>query len=116
MIRFSGARGFIVRTVNLHNALLYDADLQNANLSRSNLSGANLTAANLSGADLRDTNLQNANLSSSSMVNALLGGIQFNGKTYLPDGQLWTSDTDMSRYTNPEHPDFWQPEWAKKSD
>jgi len=25
----------------------------------------------------------------------------------------WTPDTDMSRYTNSNHPDFWQPDWAK---
>jgi hypothetical protein len=28
--------------------------------------------------------------------------------------KYWTSDTDMSRYTDPNHPDFWQPDWAKE--
>jgi len=30
--------------------------------------------------------------------------------------KYWTPETDMTRYTNPEHPDFWQPEWAKESE
>ncbi len=33
--------------------------------------------------------------------------------------KLWedqTPETDMSRYTDPEHPDFWQPDWAKEDD
>jgi len=27
--------------------------------------------------------------------------------------KYWTPDTDMSRYTDPEHTDFWQPDWVK---
>jgi len=30
--------------------------------------------------------------------------------------KYWTPETDMSGYTNLEHPDFWQSDWAKKSD
>ena len=25
----------------------------------------------------------------------------------------WTPETDMTRYTNPDHPDFWEPEYIK---
>jgi len=34
----------------------------------------------------------------------------------LPDGSKWTPDTDMTRYTDPNHPDFWQPDWVKDQD
>jgi hypothetical protein len=26
----------------------------------------------------------------------------------LPDGTNWTSDTDMMRFTDPAHPQFWR--------
>lgn len=29
------------------------------------------------------------------------------------DKKTWTPDTDMTRYTDANHPDFWQPDWAK---
>jgi hypothetical protein len=51
---------------------------------------------------------------------------QFDENTILPDAEFvvdnksfdkhWTPQTDMTRYTNPDHPDFWQPEWATKYD
>lgn len=28
------------------------------------------------------------------------------------DKKTWTPDTDMTRYTDANHPDFWQPDWA----
>ena len=28
--------------------------------------------------------------------------------------KYWTPDTDMTRYTNPEHPDFWEPDWVRE--
>ena len=37
------------------------------------------------------------------------------GQAILPDGTHWTPETDMSRYTDHSHPDFWQPDWLKKS-
>jgi len=29
--------------------------------------------------------------------------------------KYWTPDTDMQRYTDPDHPEFWEPEWAKQA-
>jgi hypothetical protein len=26
----------------------------------------------------------------------------------LPDGTRWTPDTDMERFTDPQHPAFWR--------
>jgi len=29
--------------------------------------------------------------------------------TTLPDGTRWKPDTDLARFTDPDHPDFWRP-------
>ena len=31
-----------------------------------------------------------------------------------PDHKRWTPETDMTRYTDPSHPDFWQPDRVKE--
>jgi hypothetical protein len=64
----------------------------------SNLQGADLTLTNLQGADLRRTNLQGADLEVA----------QFDENTILPDMTKWTPDTDMKRFTDPKHPQFWR--------
>jgi hypothetical protein len=53
--------------------------------------------------------------------------VEFDTDTVLPDARIidwddkttpvydkyWTTRTDMSRYTDPNHPNFWQPEWIR---
>lgn len=34
----------------------------------------------------------------------------FDERTILPDGTFWTSETDVRRFTDRNHPDFWKPE------
>jgi len=106
---------------NLKQADLLAADLYQAYLYRSNLEGANLIGANLKRADLREAKLRGAIIDSST---------EFDSLTALPDATrigtgvngepiydiFWTPDTDMFRYTDPNHPDFWQPDWAKSDD
>jgi hypothetical protein len=48
-------------------------------------------------------NLGGASLHSSSLQNA-----EFDEDTKLPDETIWTPDTDMARFTDPNHPDFWR--------
>ncbi|MEL6152396.1 MAG: hypothetical protein AAFR56_22390, partial [Chloroflexota bacterium] len=51
--------------------------------------------------------------------------VLFDETTILPDSDLrdyadgskrisrpWTPETDMTRYTDPDHPDFWQPAYT----
>jgi hypothetical protein len=33
---------------------------------------------------------------------------QFDEETRLPDDTKWTPDADMSRFTDPKHPEFWR--------
>lgn len=112
---------------NLQGANLLYAKLQNANLVIANLQGTDLQHANLQGADLVGLNLHGANLRDANLRGAKgvdLAG--FDEKTVLSDGvwdeekgqytpdSYWTPDTDMTRYTDPDHPDFWEPEWVKQ--
>ena len=84
-----------------------------------------MRSSNLQDAYLAYANLQNAILINANLRNAILENTEFNEKTVLPDAEAigldsednkiyskyWTPETDMTRYTNPEHPDFWQPEY-----
>jgi uncharacterized protein YjbI with pentapeptide repeats len=105
-------QGANLEIVNLELANLTMVDLQDANLYGASLQGANLSLANLKGANLLETSFQNANLSKAA----------FSVTTILPDqdttpfGDLFIDkyyrpgNTDMTRYTDPKHPDFWQRE------
>jgi hypothetical protein len=127
----------ILAEANLQDANLLFANLQQASLAEANLHDADLSGANLQQTNLRKANLQNANLCRANLTHAVLAeanlygtqleGTKFDRKTVLPDAKdmgvdehiydkFWTPDTDMTRYTNPEHPDFWQPDWVNQQD
>lgn len=110
---------------DLNSADLQDADLIGANLKKadlfmSNLRGAILNDANLEGAMLEDSDLRGASLVQANLRGAKLDHAQFDESTVLPNNNAfgigkknyWTPETDMTRYTNPEHELFWNPEWA----
>jgi len=110
-----------LRYAKLQSAILVDAKLQEADLEFANLYQADLYQANLQSANLYQANLRNAK-------NITLA--KFSKGTVLPDAEIndleslsdnynqyskyWTEDTDMTCYTNPEHPDFWEPPWVKE--
>lgn len=130
---------------NLQNAGLDGANLEKTNLVSANLQGAGIEKANLQyaslSANLRDAYLQGANLKDADLIHANLRGAQFNqytqfnAKTVLPDAtfiglkmseigigiesvytKYWNPDTNMSHYTDSNHPDFWQSNWEKEDD
>lgn len=84
--------------VNLQAAILYGANLHGVHLERANLQAAHMGLTNLQEAVLEDSNLQDADFE----------GAELNIDTVLPDGIKWTPDCDLSRFTDPEHPDFWR--------
>jgi hypothetical protein len=108
---------------------LQDADLQSTNLQEVYLQGANLRGANLQHANLENTLLERANLQGACLAGVNLKGVKglktvvFDEATVLPDAEIideddegnpifdifWTSSVDMTRYINPDHPNFWQP-------
>jgi uncharacterized protein YjbI with pentapeptide repeats len=131
------ARGATMQGASLSNANIQNAALEGANLQCASLDWANLTSANLTNANLQGANLYNTKLHSANLQGACLRGAVnldlpsftplFNEKTVLPDAKriddfnitetrydkYWTPGTDMTRYTNPEHPDYWEPDWVK---
>ena len=98
-----------LRGANLGLANLQEADLFMTNLQGTTLSAANLQGAHLAGANLQGAHLAGANLQEAGLLGAYLQGAEFNEDTTLPDGRPWTPDTDMARFTDPMHPDFWSP-------
>ena len=133
--RDGSLQGAFLPGANLPGASLFNADLQRANLAAANLQGANLGGANLQwaflvyanlqGANLRRTDLQEAHLADANLQRARLLAANLHGvyldradlqgatlseDTVLPDGTKWTPDTDMARFTDPTHPDFWRPD------
>jgi len=95
---------------NLQGAILTGANLQEADLFEANLQGVNLWVTNLQEANLDTADLQGASLQKANLQGANLEGASFDENTRLPDGTKWTPDTDMARFTDPDHPDFWQPD------
>jgi hypothetical protein len=81
-------RGKGFQKAHLEETKLWEADLQDADFFGARLQRADLWAANLQG-----VNFEYA---------------EFDEATNLPDGSHWTPDTDMSRFTDPTHPDFWR--------
>jgi len=77
-------------------------------LHRANLVKAYLRRAAMSGAKLSGTGLMEANLSGADLSGADLGDVRLHKTTMLPDDTQWTPDTDLARFTDPDHPDFWR--------
>ncbi len=104
-------------------AILWDANFSSAELVKANLSYTDLSNANLQGADLSDANFSYANLwrvdlqkstlkftnfAQADLAEADFSGATFEEDTILPDGSNWSPATDMARFTDPDHPDFWR--------
>jgi len=113
--------GADLEKANLSGASLWSANLSGADLNFANLSGAFLYGADLSGAELWQANLsgaalRGANLSGAFLKGANLEDAKFDEKTILPDGSRYTNDTDMTRFTDPNHPEYrdWFQEWYKQ--
>lgn len=104
-------------------AILWDANFSSAELVKANLSYTDLSNANLQGADLSDANFSYANLwranlqestlkftnfDQADLAEADFSEAAFEEDTILPDGSNWSPDTDMARFTDPDHPNFWR--------
>lgn len=98
----------IVKT-NLKTADLRFSDLQGANLNMSVCFKAKLSYANLAGTsiyqvDFRGAHLGHTNLQAAKEIHSAI----FDEQTTLPDGTMWTPETGLTRFTDPDHPQFWR--------
>jgi uncharacterized protein YjbI with pentapeptide repeats len=101
-------RGAMLQNVIAQSAIFYRANISRANLFGARLNTANLREADLKEANLADADLRGANLGSANLERARLSAESFDIETWLPDGVYWTPGTDLARYTDPSHPDFWR--------
>jgi len=130
VLSYANLTDALLTNANLSNATLPGASLERATLRQTNLTGAVLSRARLIDAalwytNLRDACLNQANLTGAEiryanfcgalMIEARLEGVigietaRFDHATVLPDGSFWTPDTDMRRFVDPPHPDFFTP-------
>jgi hypothetical protein len=101
-------RGARMDFSNFSEAQLYFANLERADMSGINFESAVLTGANIRHANLVAANLEGALLSEADLSHAMLDQARFNDKTKLPDNTTWRKGTDLKRFTDPAHPDFWR--------
>ena len=99
------------------NGLLRESDLNWADLRGANLRKVNLQGAQLIEAKLHDAIFHGANLQEAWLINARLRGAELQGADLrfvdledaelegakLPDGTIYCDNTDMERFTNPNH-------------
>ncbi|MBZ0281657.1 MAG: pentapeptide repeat-containing protein [Anaerolineae bacterium] len=94
--------------VDLRDVNLWRANLQEANLRFTNLQKVHLELANLRGANMALAQLQGASLVDADLQGAHLAGEQFDEHTFLPDASLYSRSSDIRRFTDPNHPQFWR--------
>lgn len=92
---------------NLERTDFYKSTLRNVNAFATKAHNTNFGFTDLTNADFVIADLTGANLDS-----AILDGVIFyhpnQGAAILPDGTPWTEDTDMRRFTDHTHPNFWR--------
>jgi uncharacterized protein YjbI with pentapeptide repeats len=101
--------GATLTQANLQAAKLRGADLRGATLFEAKLYRVSFHDALLDEADLRGTHLEGASLVNASLRGAQLGDAIFDPLTTLPDGSAWSPEVELARFTQPSHPQFWQP-------
>ncbi len=75
------------------------------------LQDGSLAGTNLSRADLRGANFGKANLTNVSFASRRYGNARLDANTRLPDETFWHEAYDITyldRFTNPDHPQYWQ--------
>jgi hypothetical protein len=93
--------GAFLSYANLQNVDLKGADFQGARLKKAKLQGADLSGANLQGVNLQSALLQGTNLEFAELQGADLKNAEFGETTIMPDGEKWTSETNLGRFTEP---------------
>lgn|GEM_PF-2604064 len=121
-------KNVVMRICQLDEAIAVEADFSDAyiiqcslvgiNWSRANIKNGSITESNLTNAILNQANLSGVNLQNTGLRHASLIGTTFTEGTQLPDSTeenpiFWTHDTDMTKYTDPNHPNFWEPDYSK---
>jgi uncharacterized protein YjbI with pentapeptide repeats len=106
-----------LREVHALHTNFKDADLSFADLSSAFFGYAYMSGANLTEANLEATRFSYSTLSEANFTNANLRNVDFHRTSLygvvLPDGSILTDSNSeqIARFTDPNHPHFWQPKW-----
>ena len=111
---FANLAGANLTNARMHEASLKGSSLRAAKLNRAILQGVDFAEADLETASLVNANLRNSRLigvrfERADLLHADIEDAVFDESTVLPDGMRWTRNTDLTRYTDPSHPNFWRP-------
>ncbi len=96
----------MVGSCRLQNSLFENVDLKEAHIVRT---------------DFRNTKFKLVNFESANLANSHLGGVTFENcmfdeHTRLPDMTHYDpqqNTSQLERFIDPNHPDYWEPEWSK---
>lgn len=109
VIEGANMQGANLRSAQLIQCAGHRVNFKQANLSFATIEGTSLNYANLCNTNLHRTGFQGVWLDDADLENAvLIETALFDENTTLPDGTKWTPDTDIRRFTDPTHPDFWR--------
>ncbi len=101
-----------VARLDLHNLPtreLQGVDFRHADLRDVTLADANLVGTDFRGVDLTTTDLQGANLQGARLDGSRLPSAERMEGVILPDGEPFRMPLDLSRYTDRNHPNFFDP-------
>jgi hypothetical protein len=97
-LQHANLNGIELRNVELRTSKLYETDLRNAKLI-----GCDLAFSNVRNAFLGNTDLRGCDLFRIEGEFAIHSG---SDASILPDGTLWSRQTDFSRFSDDSHPEY----------
>jgi uncharacterized protein YjbI with pentapeptide repeats len=109
--------------VQMMNTNLFEADLRFTKLDSVRFEGADLTGSRFCQAILSNVHFQDTDLARVDFTEASFKEVNFDNARWQPSSILPNGDNydptkgieQLERFTDPNHPDFWEPEWVKKN-
>lgn len=93
---------------DLREAVLFFADMEYADMSGVKARKTVFTFANLKNANLVAADLRGALMMGADLTFAKLDQAAFDENTQLPDKTNWFKGIDLTRFTDPEHAQYWR--------
>lgn len=111
IIQFAQFQNADLSGANFANANTLDINFENSTLHLVNFRNAQLYGANLAQSFLSWTHFEGANLRYANLRGIKINvRVYFDARTILPNGDIWQKDYDLEIFTNPDHPNFYDPD------
>lgn len=108
--------GLHLQFLRFPKAILHKCDFSNCQLHGVDFRGADLTEASLVNSNLGDGEILDLEDQTQFSLDEYATN-KLDRHTILPDGTNYDPQDgaeQLSRFTDPDHPEFWQPEWGKE--